>query len=114
MLISDWSSDVCSSDLLSGTDQEAQVDIVIAGGTNGAADRIVGPVCRKDGTGTVTFYQAGIQSLSGGTAFRLYKVVGGVPTQLGSDATIGRSEERRGGKEWGSTGRSRWEQFHYK
>src|SRR3546814_11587024 len=100
MRISDWSSDVCSSDLL---------------------------VCDEM---QVTWYQAGVGSDTSSTArqaHRTQRVLAAVGTDAGVRAAalgsrivklfegaFGRSEERRVGKECVSTCRSRWSPYHYK
>src|SRR3546814_2082181 len=78
MRISDWSSDVCSSDLLTGEDP------ALSPSTQPQSPRLA-PQPR-------------------GVAERLDHLVA-------SDGT-GRSEERRVGKECGSTCRSRWSPYH--
>src|SRR3546814_12469527 len=115
MRISDWSSDVCSSDLLtdhrnlhihSGLIGDAVLDLLEAGAL--AADN---PITAGVAIGSQ----------------RLYNAVSGAPFQfrtashthdsavLASIAdlvTINRSEERRVGKECVSTCRSRWSPYH--
>src|SRR3546814_14318691 len=111
MRISDWSSDVCSSDLLAAraaglTDSGAPWGI--------AAAFVVGlPL------------GAGIVALVGGPVETRFApslailLIGGLivgfGTRLGSGCTSGhgvRSEERRVGKECVSTCRSRWSPYH--
>src|SRR3546814_2212197 len=78
MRISDWSSDVCSSDLppvLRGARRSGRVH----------------QAQRRDGACPVAW------------AFDTYR----------RSRVIRRSEERRVGKECGSTGRSRWSPYHY-
>src|SRR3546814_21164120 len=116
MRISDWSSDVCSSDL-ARVDAEAELPsgyYVEYGGTfeqlQSAATRlsIVVPL---------------VLLLIFGLLYTLFKswraaaiVFTGVPLALtGGVAALalrGRSEERRVGKECVSTGRSRWSPYH--
>src|SRR3546814_12922093 len=102
MRISDWSSDVCSSDLsgddltasfLSGDDPEIEVVmhwfiLIVAGLFE------VG-------------WAVGLKYTEGFT--RLWPSVG---TVLAMIISLGRSEERRVGKECVSTCRSRWAQYH--
>src|SRR3546814_2441425 len=84
MRISDWSSDVCSSDL--GTDQRLQADVARLGQEHGAqADREIGH------------------------AGRPFADVSELAREPGPGL---RSEERRVGKEWVSTCRSRWTPKH--
>src|SRR3546814_14900820 len=106
MRISDWSSDVCSSDLIrsiseNGGEDRVRVVMLLAGpkiakcaqepGALGHLDQEFGdPHARKQGV------EPAIESL-----------------RLGwSDRRHGRSEERRVGKEGGSMGRSRWSPLH--
>src|SRR3546814_20879463 len=99
MRISDWSSDVCSSDLL-----------LSKGHPLGA-------------TGIANLYEvslhlrgeAGARQVEG-ARLGLAHIVGGIP-DFGSACAVHileRSEERRVGKECVSTCRSRWSPYHYK
>src|SRR3546814_16444353 len=94
MRISDWSSDVCSSDLINPSlfvDAEA--------GPLGADVRAAYDAPFPDRS-----YKAGLRQT---TAL--------IPlTRNDPGAAIGRSEERRVGKECVSTCRSRWSPYHYK
>src|SRR3546814_16008310 len=96
MRISDWSSDVCSSDLAvdAGEIQVETVMLPLSGNARakmqGVRDGFVKLFCRP-GTGIV---------------------VGGVV--VGPRASELRSEERRVGKECVSTCRSRWSPYHLK
>src|SRR3546814_1024327 len=88
MRISDWSSDVCSSDLghrVAYRYQAAQVD-----------------ACRQ------AQRVAGTERCRGG--FRIMLLAQGRRTEAGGGAA--RSEERRVGKECVSTCRSRWSPYH--
>src|SRR3546814_5596546 len=95
MRISDWSSDVCSSDLH-------------CDGGRRAADG-----CRRQRA-----REAQRHALREGLAFRQGVGPGlGQRTHIGLVGGIGpvpmiRSEERRVGKEWVSTCRSRWSPYH--
>src|SRR3546814_20247965 len=94
MRISDWSSDVCSSDLVGHAGE----------GTAGAP---AGDEMVQAPAGEVA------QDLRG----RGLAVVGGIGLVLelpGEEPAVLRSEERRVGKECGSTCRSRWSRYHYK
>src|SRR3546814_10878107 len=90
MRISDWSSDVCSSDL------NRRTFLTLAGfGTLGAA---LGACSR---------------AAEAAASFPVTKTDAEWKQQLGSQAyAVLRSEERRGGKEGVSTCRSRWSPYH--
>src|SRR3546814_7333663 len=81
--ISDWSSDVCSSDLAA--------EVLKAG--------------ENPGGGIKTLAFAGVIG-------SLIKLAAASGLRLIPDAAIGRSEERRVGKECVSTCRSRWSPYH--
>src|SRR3546814_15378599 len=103
MRISDWSSDVCSSDLLAVcarrqkdlADRQDQAGILRLPGLCRAARQ-------RDGAagGAIRDPRAIVIGL-----FGLYRSDPHAPAEL---ASMARSEERRVGKEWVSTGRSRW------
>src|SRR3546814_12498211 len=100
MRISDWSSDVCSSDLWSlhtvrgdGTD-----DRVLAAKSDGEA-HYFDPDLSSDGE-RVAATRCTSTSYADGC----------VIVDIAIDGS--RSEERRVGKEWGSTWRSRWSPYH--
>src|SRR3546814_9294912 len=86
MRISDWSSDVCSSDLRRGR---------AGGGPAGLCD------CRRDRGGRDA---GGLGAGGGGGGFGAWRGPGGGGGQ--------RSEERRVGKECVSTCRARWSPTH--
>src|SRR3546814_13047493 len=88
MRISDWSSDVCSSDLLRVIDAGNYIG---AGDANGIA--VITQVTPIDVVFNVPQDRVG---------------------EIRARADQGRSEERRGGKECVRTGRSRWRQYHDK
>src|SRR3546814_13777324 len=97
MRISDWSSDVCSSDLAEqrGDDIARGIIAPIAG----ILDEPVDPERRARG--------------GAGQGFALDDL--GLPRAKGEAVAqphLGRSEERRVGKECVSTCRSRWSPFH--
>src|SRR3546814_15070010 len=105
MRISDWSSDVCSSDLLAVA-QDRMLAQAEAGADAGAVDR------RLE------------QRLAQAVAFRIVVVGEALPVGVtidadglaaqrhGSEQHVARSEERRVGKECVSTCRSRWSPYH--
>src|SRR3546814_17724353 len=99
MLISDWSSDVCSSDLqLTGVALEQRLQLQL-------------------GHGPAHAMQFGVAL---GQVFHPEMVVvmqvqqGAVHVQQHRIDLVPRSEERRVGKEWVSTCRSRWAPYHKK
>src|SRR3546814_5449086 len=91
MRISDWSSDVCSSDLLS-----YRLD---------ANTFVVGLTLNILALGMTSFLLETIDM----TPHRAGQVTVPLPHDI---PIIGRSEERRVGKECVSTGRSRWSPYH--
>src|SRR3546814_13784326 len=110
MRISDWSSDVCSSDLLALLYWFSVLDRFIIG-------LMVDPIKRDLG---LTDLQFGILH---GSAFAItFSVVGLLAGALAdrynrrwviyAGVTIWRSEERRVGEECVSTCRSRWSPYH--
>src|SRR3546814_6769591 len=94
MRISDWSSDVCSSDLVH------EVRLLGVDGEAGAHDHVLERVTRQPqmGLGPV------ITSCLGNLRRKLFLV--------GRERQVVRSEERRVGKECVSTCRSRWSPYH--
>src|SRR3546814_12551285 len=106
MRISDWSSDVCSSDLVDAVDREERVE----GGLRRAiADARKGCEAAADhrAPGAAAFDHGGDEGLALGQG----RDAGMLQERLRA-AGIVRSEERRVGKEWVSTCRSRWWPFH--
>src|SRR3546814_11010075 len=97
MRISDWSSDVCSSDLDLDSSMNACVDLnAYANGKWLAANPVPG-----DRTSWGAFEMLTERSIA-------------VQHQLAEQAAADRSEERRVGKECVSTCRSRWSPYHQK
>src|SRR3546814_11820351 len=104
MRISDWSSDVCSSDLFNTQArgwyaQMQQLAAQFAGQDANAAD----------------IASAWKRSLGGDFGSPFAEVLRGMqgPGQQGFEQWFAqRSEERRVGKEWVSTCRSRWSPYH--
>src|SRR3546814_14798588 len=117
MRISDWSSDVCSSDLPCRTlcGAHPAPEFAQTPATRGclershpaklwlAAARRRALLCAERTTGHV-----GIIAMGGPSCCRTY--LGGCRTLASNGAR--RSEERRVGKEWVSTCRSRWSPTH--
>src|SRR3546814_15398068 len=95
MRISDWSSDVCSSDLSAAASAAGHemVDAPVSGGTVGAENA------------TLTFMCGGSDAAFA-RAEPVLKVMG--------KTIVHRSEERRVGNECVSTCRSRWSPYHSK
>src|SRR3546814_15151719 len=105
MRISDWSSDVCSSDLR--IDYNVNTDIVV----------LTGAVVVEQERGTlrgerVTYNLTSGELDSGGNGGRIQMKI--LPKDKTTNTEGGRSEERRVGKECVSTCRSRWSPVHKK
>src|SRR3546814_16170990 len=104
MRISDWSSDVCSSDLLRQRDGTVKRILVFFGGSDTMnqtpkAVEAIKQLKRPD---------IAVDVVVGGAyqhCAELQELMAGMPN-------IVRSEERRVGKEWVSTCRSRWSPDH--
>src|SRR3546814_13010356 len=105
MRISDWSSDVCSSDLLHhGVFEDLQKGLLI--GIRGAA-----PVAADDEAADRRHVEALIEQLT--EVLLLFLAADrGVAQPRGGLFLQLRSEERRVGKECVSTCRSRWSRYH--
>src|SRR3546814_17715914 len=107
MRISDWSSDVCSSDLAAervGEDIGAHIaDVRIV--VDRWPARIETRLARVDGLEDFEAARQAVEQLERG---------GGNPGGGGVGHAAARSEERRVGKEWVSTCRSRWVPIHEK
>src|SRR3546814_12349792 len=102
MRISDWSSDVCSSDLERGFVTTSS-DVLL----NWARTGSMWPMTFGLACCAVEMMHAGASRLDldrFGVVFR--------PSPRQADVMIVRSEERRVGKECVSTGRSRWSPSH--
>src|SRR3546814_20122546 len=103
MRISDWSSDVCSSDLsTSGSSEVRRIEV-----------KAPGIIARQSVHEPLQTGLKAIDSLVPIGRGQRELIIG--DSQTGKTAiAIDRSEERRGGKEWVSTCSSRWSPYHYK
>src|SRR3546814_14813948 len=118
MRISDWSSDVCSSDLSSGGSAAAVAAgiVPIAGANDGGGSiRLPAAHCGlfglKPGRGRTPQGPRYVERMHGAVIDHvLTRIVRDSAAML--DATPGRSDERRVGKECVRTVRSRWAPFH--
>src|SRR3546814_10777009 len=102
MRISDWSSDVCSSDLLAVHDDHAVAGLIEAG--QHVEDGGLATARVADDAGELALLDAEVNVLEHGHAGKLF----GETFNLEEC----RSEERRVGKECVSTCRSRWSPDH--
>src|SRR3546814_11254535 len=117
MRISDWSSDVCSSDLLKRQVREDDLPDVLAairrqnGQVRGA---LTGTMLRNDGFHFAQFgtFLARADNTARILAVKYYLLLPSVAHIGGSIDNVKRSEERRLGKECVSTCRSRWSPYH--
>src|SRR3546814_11013092 len=102
MRISDWSSDVCSSDLLSSIIDELE---------KGGRFAFVGKPCDISALRELAKSDARVDQQ---IPLKLSFFCGGIPSHAGADRIIAemRSEERRVGKECVRTCRSRWSPSH--
>src|SRR3546814_18809881 len=106
MRISDWSSDVCSSDLDACAGAEAPPGVMPSGRR--------AEVARQAGRRRPELLQAAQRVVGGVEAVRRQLDVvelAGVLVEQGRKVAV-RSEERRVGKGCVSTGRSRWSPYH--
>src|SRR3546814_4419435 len=102
MRISDWSSDVCSSDLFEQADQRTQRAIFV-----GARRHVERRRHHEQFADAFVVFGCPVIDEAG-----LGAAMPGVETQLDADLVLDRSEERRVGKECVSTFRSRWSPDH--
>src|SRR3546814_20297142 len=110
MRISDWSSDVCSSDLVVAEDEARHVEIGLAASFRqivGEADKRQSPAVFRAGDNGIAPDHAIFQRKF--HVARRYRLE---PTFVRRVPDAGRSEERRVGKEWVRTGKSRWSAIH--
>src|SRR3546814_19603145 len=101
--ISDWSSVVCSSDLVA---DRVELDVARQHALGAGAElQLVHR--REEGAGVQPLaYLEGIERAQDRVLSRAI--------DDGRHPAVARSEERRGGKEWGSKGKSRWAPEHIK
>src|SRR3546814_13732583 len=104
MRISDWSSDVCSSDLLA--DEGFRRGYIAETAVGGGGDAVPGAEILHEALGTFEL-RGGLGWAEAGKAGRLEMI-----DEAGHQRRFGRSEERRVGKECVSTCRSRWSPDH--
>src|SRR3546814_7847222 len=109
MRISDWSSDVCSSDLPAKAPDPAmgtRLYVQSCSSCHGLTGDGHGPDAARLDPPPIAFTDA--ERARQRSVFALYQVI-----SQGIDGTaMQRSEERRVGKECVSTGRSRWSPYH--
>src|SRR3546814_16619881 len=111
MIISDWSSDVCSSDLRAGghgDQQAARLGEAGAGAELGGGDALAGagrPDQHDRALGAEVAQRLEVQRVVERRGEGDHPVVGGM---AGGEIEDARSEARRVGKEGGSTLRSWW------
>src|SRR3546814_14463980 len=115
MRISDWSSDVCSSDL--GLDKKAPLALILPLGRFGGKDLLPYLAHRPQGLlpGLLVHRDLPLQpglALIFDRFLRLLDRDVAVPVLIPRHAIDERSEERRVGKECVSTCRSRWSPYH--
>src|SRR3546814_20199632 len=106
MRISDWSSDVCSSDLGTFDSTYLSCDVPFAGGDAGA-EAAAFAAGSNNSTGTSTLTGTFIH----GANEAAVPAYAGLAAINASFVDV-RSEARRVGKEWVSTCRARWSPLH--
>src|SRR3546814_5591953 len=103
MRISDWSSDVCSSDLMQANEKAVKNQGPKGKGLHVATASV------EPGTGALRGFYGGQDYLDSQIN---WAVSGGSPGSTFKLFALARSEERRVGKECVSTRRSRWSPYH--
>src|SRR3546814_19832874 len=113
MRISDWSSDVCSSDLFTGAIKTTEGKIELAEGGTLFLDE-VGDIPLPLQVKLLRFIQERvIERIGGRKAIPVdVRIVCATHQDLDQMIKDGRSEERRRGKECGRRCRSRWSPYH--
>src|SRR3546814_15105072 len=111
MRISDWSSDVCSSDLAARDADRLPAALCAPGGPGALADE---PARSRAGAGRALRATARLCRRTPSAAVAPRRLSPAGPADAGRGDAAVRSEERRVGKESGSTCRSRWSPEHQK
>src|SRR3546814_20717396 len=109
MRISDWSSDVCSSDLSQGMSYKNAMANLPMGGGKGV---ILAGESRAKTTELLAAFARSVESLCGRYITAQDVGISEADIIAISQDTKYRSEERRVGKECVSTCRSRWSPYH--
>src|SRR3546814_14507774 len=123
MRISDWSSDVCSSDLILSISRIKEIHkrlpnthLVMHGSSSVPQDLLA--EIREFGGDMKETYGVPVEEIQEAIKFGVRKVNIDTDIRLAMTGAIrrfmgeNRSEERRVGKEWARPGRSRWSQYH--
>src|SRR3546814_18106104 len=113
MRISDWSSDVCSSDLYDGCQRASTITKAHPplGKTALPAEPV--PSCQSDPCHPARFLPDGCRQRGGKIFARAYQIAAVLaPPAENAPAAVRRTEERRRGTGWVSTCRSWWAPSH--
>src|SRR3546814_13672396 len=112
--MSDWSSDVCSSDLRVRGRADADGVSTYAYDDQDLSDVTAIGTITNAGGGTISGVRYGAILFDGGVVDNDGALIGGSGGLWvqGNDPAGNRSEGRRVGKEWVSTCRSRWAPYH--
>src|SRR3546814_15785286 len=103
MRISDWSSDVCSSDLASEQGDTLE--------TREVAEEALETV-KLTGLVPAIYFESGVADIPGTTLAELGRILQRMKHRRNVRLHFVRSEERRVGEECVSTCRSRWSTYH--
>src|SRR3546814_17221876 len=110
MRISDWSSDVCSSDLRFGADPRQFRNVIVKSGTDGRLVRLE-DVARVE-LGGKDYNSRSYLDGQTAVAMGVFQRPGTNALETSEQVMAKRSEERRVGTECVSTCRSRWTAYH--
>src|SRR3546814_19961828 len=110
MRISDWSSDVCSSDLAEWIRDHVEAPLII--GPDSESEQWAGAIAGHIGAPHVVFTKTRRGDRDVIIAVANLSAWKGRTPVLVDDVISSRSEERRVGKECVSTCRSRWSPYH--